>query len=248
MKRLFVNLLSLAMFLIVCLFTFNANAQEVKENEKVIFYAETPPSFPGGEEALSKYLAENIIYPKEAKEKGIEGKVYVQFVINSEGLVRDVKVIRGAGDSSLDEEAIRAVKDMPKWIHKKHELEAVSVQYTLPIVFKMDGKNNKDNDSVYTNVEEPAHFPGGDKALGDFLVKNIKFPNTEAYVRGKVYISFIVEKDGSLTNIKLFRGLFHPIDEEAIRVVKLMPKWIPGKHNGEIVRQQYTLPIVFEFR
>lgn len=104
------------------------------------------------------------------------------------------------------------------------------------------------NDSVYTKIDQPAHFPGGDKELGDFLVKNIKFPNDPADVQGKVYLSFIVEKDGSITNIKVLRGLYRPIDEEAIRVVKLMPKWISGKHNGKIVRQQYTLPIVFQLR
>lgn len=109
-------------------------------------------------------------------------------------------------------------------------------------------KDSKDNDSVYTNIDQPAHFPGGDKELADFLVENIKFPNDPADVQGKVYLSFIVEKDGSITNIKVLRGLYRPIDEEAIRVVKLMPKWIPGKHNGEIVRQKYTLPIKFELR
>lgn len=115
-----------------------------------------------------------------------------------------------------------------------------------PIVPNQEHNNDIDSMVAYTYVEESAHFPGGDKELADFLVKNIKFPNSEADVRGKVYLSFIVEKDGSLTNIKVLRGLYFPINEEAIRVVKLMPKWIPGKHNGEIVRQQYILPIKFE--
>ena len=143
MKRLFLNLSSLAFVLMVCFFTLNVNAQEGKENEKVYTYVENPPSFPGGEKAFSKYLAENIIYPKEAKEKGIEGKVYLQFVINEEGSVTDVKIIRKSVNSSLDEEAIRVVKNMPKWIPGKQNGKVVKVQFTLPIVFKLDGDKKK---------------------------------------------------------------------------------------------------------
>jgi len=143
MKRLFLNLSSLAFVLMVCLFTLNANAQEVKETEQVYVYVENPPSFPGGEKAFSKYLAENIIYPKDAKEKGIEGKVYLTFVIDNEGSVIDVKVIRGAGNASLDEEAVRVVKNMPKWIPGKQNGKVVKVQFTLPIVFKLDGDKKK---------------------------------------------------------------------------------------------------------
>ena len=117
-----------------------------------------------------------------------------------------------------------------------------------PIAPNQEYNNDIDSMVAYAYAEESAHFPGGDKELSDFLVENIKFPNDPADVQGKVYLSFIVEKDGSLTNIKVLRGLYRPIDEEAIRVVKLMPKWIPGKHNGKIVRQKYTLPIKFELR
>jgi protein TonB len=143
MKRFFVNLSSLAFVLMACLFTLNVNAQEVKEKKQIYTYVENPPSFPGGEKALSKYFVENIIYPNDAKEKGIEGKVYLQFVINSEGSVTDIKVIRGAGNTSLDEEAIRVVKTMPKWIPGKQNGKIVDVQFTLPIVFKLDGDKKK---------------------------------------------------------------------------------------------------------
>jgi len=78
------------------------------------------------------------------KEKGIEGKVYLQFVINSDGSVTDVKIIRGLGNTSLDEEAIRVVKNMPKWIPGKQNGKVVDVQFTLPIVFKLD-KDKKNN-------------------------------------------------------------------------------------------------------
>lgn len=144
MSRLFKNLLSLAAILIVCVFTLNVNAQEGKENERLYIYDERVPSFPGGEEALSKYLAENIIYPKEAKEKGIKGRVYLEFVINNDGSVTDVKVIRGAGNTSLDEEAARVVKNMPKWIPGKKGGKTVSGKFTLPVVFKLD-KDKKNN-------------------------------------------------------------------------------------------------------
>ena len=143
MKRLFLNLSSLAFVLMVCLFTLNVNAQEVKENEQV-YGSGDPPSFPGGDKALSKYLAESIIYPQEAKEKRIKGRVYLEFVINEEGSVTDVKVIRGTGNNSLDEEAVRVVKNMPKWIPGKKNGKAVSVKFTVPVEFKLT-KKKKNN-------------------------------------------------------------------------------------------------------
>lgn len=251
MKKLFLNLSSLAFVLMVCLFTLNVNAQEGKGTERVFTTVEDPPSFPGREKALSNYLAKNIIYPKDARDKGIEGKVYVSFIINKEGSVTDVKVIRGVG-KGLDEEALRAVQNMPKWIPGKQKGKKVSVQYTLPIVFKLD-KDEKLNDNselLYNNVDEPAKFPGGDEKLSEFLRTNIKYPNSakEDGTQGKVYIQFVVQKDGSLSEINLLKGIQKDCDEEAIRVVKLMPKWEPGKLKGEIVRVKFTLPIVFQLR
>lgn len=104
-----------------------------------------------------------------------------------------------------------------------------------------------DSNAVYTVVEQFPEFPGGDEARMLFLRKNIKYPRSaqEEGIQGTVYATFIVEKDGSLSDIKILRGLSSDINSEVIRVIKLFPKWIPGKQNGKIVRVQYNIPVRF---
>jgi len=100
---------------------------------------------------------------------------------------------------------------------------------------------------VYTVVEKQPAFPGGQDGYRKFLVENIKYPEEamKKAVTGTVYITFIVEKDGSVTNVKVLRGIGAGCDEEAVRVVKMMPNWIPGEEKGKPVAVQYNLPIKF---
>ena len=90
------------------------------------------PEFLGGDEKLFEYLANNITYPKEAKEKGIQGKVYVQFIVEKDGSISDVKVIKGIGDG-CDKEALRAINEMPRWKPGTQKGKPVRVRYNLPI-------------------------------------------------------------------------------------------------------------------
>lgn len=113
--------------------------EEVKEEvheEKVFTIVEDMPSFPGGDAALMKYLANNIKYPAIAKDAGIQGTVYVTFVVDEKGNVTDVKVLRSIG-GGCDEEAIRVVENMPKWKPGKQRGKPVKVQYNLPIRFTL---------------------------------------------------------------------------------------------------------------
>lgn len=117
-------------------------APEKTNNDKVVFQVvEQMPQFPGGDNGLFKYLAESIRYPVDAQESGIQGRVICQFIIDENGQVNDVKVVRSV-DASLDAEAIRVIKAMPKWTPGQQRGKSVSVQYTLPINFRLDaGKN-----------------------------------------------------------------------------------------------------------
>lgn len=108
---------------------------EVKE-EKIFVIVEEDPEFPGGTEALYKYLAENIKYPQEARDKGITGKVYVSFVIEKDGSVSRPRVLREIGGGCGDE-AVRVVMGMPKWIPGKQRGKPVRVQFNLPISFNL---------------------------------------------------------------------------------------------------------------
>lgn len=107
--------------------------EEVIVENEIFTIVENMPSFPGGEEALFKYLGNEMKYPQMAKDAGIQGTVYVTFVIGSDGKVKDVKVLRGV--KGLDDEAIRVVQKMPAWSPGKQRGKAVSVQYNLPIRF-----------------------------------------------------------------------------------------------------------------
>ncbi len=118
--------------------TVDYKAVEVQEEEEadapVFFIVEEMPVFPGGEEALRKYIAQSVKYPAIAQENGIQGRVFVAFVVNTKGEVTDVKIARGV-DPNLDKEAIRVVNSMPKWSPGKQRGKAVKVSYTVPINF-----------------------------------------------------------------------------------------------------------------
>jgi len=102
-------------------------------------------------------------------------------------------------------------------------------------------------EEIFVIVEQTPEYPGGDEARLNFLRNNIKYPQMarEAGIQGTVYVSFTVEKDGSITQVKVLRGIGGGCDEEAIRVTKMMPKWKAGKQRGKEVRVSYNMPIKF---
>ena len=103
---------------------------------KVFDVVEQMPSFPGGPSALMKYLSENVKYPVVAQENGVQGRVVVSFVVEKDGHITDVKVVRSV-DPTLDKEAARVVKSMPSWIPGKQNGSAVRVKYNVPVSFKL---------------------------------------------------------------------------------------------------------------
>ena len=111
--------------------------EEEEEEEVVFVVVEDMPEFPGGQQALFKYLSENVKYPVIAQENGIQGRVICQFVVNKDGNIVDVEVVRSGGDPSLDKEAVRVVKSMPKWKPGKQRGKAVRVKYTVPVNFRL---------------------------------------------------------------------------------------------------------------
>ncbi len=100
---------------------------------------------------------------------------------------------------------------------------------------------------IFLAVEDPPRFPGGEAARHTFIQENTRYPKTanEKNIQGTVYVTFVVEPNGSLSGIKVLRGIGGGCDEEAIRVVNSMPKWLPGKQKGQAVRVQINMPIKF---
>ena len=107
-----------------------------KVNDEVFDIVEIAPEFPGGVQELLKYLKDNIKYPQNAQDAKKEGRVIAQFVVTTDGSVADVKIVRGVYPS-LDEEAIRVIKSMPKWKPGTQDGKPINVRYTLPVMFKL---------------------------------------------------------------------------------------------------------------
>ena len=100
---------------------------------------------------------------------------------------------------------------------------------------------------VFDTVEQMPEYPGGMQAMIEFLQTNMKYPEDAAKqkVEGRVMVQFVVETDGSVSDVHVAKQVFPSLDAEAIRVVQAMPKWMPGKDKGKVVRVKYNLPIVF---
>jgi protein TonB len=121
---------------------------------------------------------------------------------------------------------------------------------------QMDGSSEEvpvpvqTDDEIFTFVEVMPEFPGGRDAMNTFIGKNLRYPADalEAKLQGTVFITFIVNKDGSISQIIVLRGVSPSLDKEAIRVVKSMPKWRPGSMNGKTVRTQFNLPVKFSLK
>ncbi len=224
----------------------------VKVSDDYVFpTVESAPIFPEGN--VSAWIAKRIKYPAAAQKNKIEGRVFIRFVIEKDGSVSTVEILRGV-DVSLDKEAIRVVKTMPKWIPGKEKGQSVRCSYQMPINFRLSKptaskvKELVDDDEIFAVVEVAPVFPAGN--VSAWVAKNIKYPVVaqKAGIEGRVYVKFVVEKDGSVSNIKIMRGVDPSLDREAVRVVKSMPKWTPGKQRGKAVRVSFDMPINFRLQ
>lgn len=111
---------------------------EIRAEDTIFDVVDEQAEFPGGMAAMREYLKKNMMYPAIAKDAGIEGKCYIRFIVNTDGSISDVRVLRGVSDCpQCDREALRVVKNMPKWAPGKVDGKAVRLNYTLPIVFKL---------------------------------------------------------------------------------------------------------------
>lgn len=218
---------------------------------EVFKVVEKMPEYPGGSTELLKFLAQNIRYPEMAKKENIQGMVVVQFIIGKDGAIIDPHVVQGIGGGT-NEEALRVVKMMSKWKPGLQKGQAVNVQFNLPIRFMLEGVvTEKKGDApreVFRVVEQMPAFPGGQGDLLEFLAENIKYPKVakDNGVEGMVVVEYIIEKDGSISNAQVVKGIGAGCDEEALRVVNAMPNWLPGKQRGQVVPVKFNLPIRFK--
>ncbi len=255
--------------------TIDCDCYWPKEGEVLLGVPEYMPSFPGGEMALMDYILEHLVYPQEAKDAGVEGRVFIGFVVMEDGSLGCFKVFRGLG-YGCDEAAMDVVRKMPKWKPGAQRGKPVQVPFVIPVNFKLEDKmvQVKDNkpvsalnegvlvaeyvspmtdvvedpeNEVYQIVEQMPQFPGGVSLMMEYVREHTVYPEEAKRkgIQGRVYVSFVVETDGSISNAKVLRGIGNGCDEEAVRVVESMPKWSPGVHKGETVRVSYQIPLLF---
>ena len=224
-------LLTIPLFALLLFANCKSNGQEKKSSSEQTVKTETPAAT--GNTITFKLSDGTYLSVPEPFEINVDGQQYYL----------DLNSIKNDTTLMLGNHEFYAVKN-------HDERNSLSV--------KIDGKDFdinfaggilKDDSKIYTDAVEVApEYPGGYNAMFDFISKNVKYPkeSKEKGIEGRVYVQFVVEKDGSLNEITVLRGVSEDIDAEAIRVVKAMPNWKPGMNEGKTVRVQYVLPFNFK--
>ncbi len=230
------------------------------------------PIFPGCEDAIDKkacfqekmqaHIRKNFHYPEAAQEQGIQGRVSAIFRINPEGSIVDIKM-RGPHEL-LEEETERILAKLPRMQPGKHEGKTVQVPFSIPITFRLQGNDEQEVSKQrgerigvpFASVDEVPVFPGCEDAddkracFNEQIVKHIKkhfnYPKKaqELGVQGRVSVIFVIGKDGIITDIGK-RGPHELLENEAVRIIERLPKMQPGKHEGEVVKVPFSIPITF---
>jgi protein TonB len=218
------------------------------------------PAVPvGGVETYAQYLADNQRYPTAALQRGVQGTVPVTFVVEKTGVISNVTVAQPL-DPELDQEAVRLIKGGPKWTAAQHRGAKVRQRVTIPVSFAIPAAEPGATAATATagvaapsgatlvKPDEPARPVGGTEAFFTWVQENQKYPvlARQRKVEGRVMMEFIVEKDGSLVEPKVIKRLGSGLDEEALRLIKMAPKWTPARYKGQPMKQKMVLPVVFQ--
>ncbi len=228
--------LSKLLLLVFAILSYSSFSQTEPKEEEVFIVVEQMPEYPGGTEARNKFISDSLIYPPQAIDKGVEGRVYVHFVIEKDGSISNVEVLRGIG-SGCDEEAVRVVSLFPKWNPGIQKGKEVGVSYNLPIQFKL-----------LSVLDKAPEYPGGELAMYKYIGQNIIYPSNaiENGIEGTVVVAFTVMPNGDISNIKVIRSIETSLDNEAKRLIENMPAWNPGIINEQAIKTTYKLPITFK--
>ena len=270
----------------------SVDSDTLKLEEEIFKVVEKMPLLEGcqdkecSDKKLIDFVVKNITYPIDARQNGIQGRVFVQFVVEKNGKLSDIKIARdiggGCGDAAMA--VVHKMNEEINWIPGNQGGEDVRVSYVLPITFKMaedivvPSSSNAvvfpppppppappvaslaslHYDSIFNVVDKMPLFDGcqtkecSDEKFLAFLMKNLKYPAEaiEKGIEGRAFVQFVVEKNGSIGDIRLARGLGHGINEASIAVIEKMNedkiRWTPGMKNGINVRVLYTAPITFK--
>jgi|GEM_PF-868102 len=213
-----------------------------EEGGEVAYYPySTPARYPGGDDSLRVFLGRSV--KKELMADSVVKKVNVGFRVNRDGTLSNISVVNPQ-DSVLNREAIRVISAMPKWIPATEDGEAVSAVKTQGITF---GKHKIQDTGASIIAERMPSFRNGTTDVDRYFASRMVYP-AEAKARrveGTVIVKFIVDIDGKVIQPRIMKGIGSGCDEEALRLVREMPKWEPGTQNGKPVAVWFVLPIRF---
>lgn len=233
--------------LLGCAMFINSVKAQNKDRKVYDFVSvQQQPAYPGGIAKFYAYIANEIKYPEEAEKNKTHGKVFLSFVVEKDGSLTDIAVIRGLSRET-DIEAVRVFKKSPKWNPAMQDGKPVRVKYNMAINFDSAKAGNEKKAGIINRDAKTPQNNDGIKGLYSYLAKNIKYP-AEAQknnTQGKVGLAFNVEEDGSLSDITVTKSLSKETDAEAIRVLKNAPKWATTQNN-ELVRTQYNINVNFD--
>ena len=218
------------------------------------------------DEAAARRAAMDQVTELSAREKKKEAKVERKEVVKQEQVERVVEKVKSSvkftapvikkddevkpedelktQDELMESKAAIGTFDVKGNDESGEVLKAKEVIATEPV------KPKEEENKVFDVVEQMPSYPGGNGALMQYLSSHIKYPviAEENGIQGRVICTFVVERDGSITDVRIAKSVYPSLDKEAMRVVSSMPKWIPGKQNGSAVRVKYTLPVTFRLQ
>jgi bla regulator protein blaR1 len=256
----------------------NPQLQNVQNNIDVPFaVADEIPIFPGCEgegdsrgcfqKMLQKHISKNFRYPEEAQKLGIQGRVSIIFIIDQDGNTTNIR--KRGPHKLLEAEAERIITLLPKMTPGKHDGKTVNIPFSIPIAFKLDSdsveqkkefKNAQDDmDIPFAIVDEVPVFPGCEndddkrgcfqESMREHIRKNFRYPEEaqKLEIQGRVSVIFVMDKKGDITNVRV-KGPHKLLEDEAVRIISLLPSMKPGKQKGKEVNVPFSIPITFKLQ
>ena len=234
-----------------------------RNDDAILSYSmlEKLPEFPGGDQAMNDWMEHNVVYPEKALKDGTEAILVVDFVVRSDGSICDAKVnYPDSREKMFVKEAVRLFESMPKWKPATSKGKTVNARFTKPVSFRI--KNLKRDCNIvlrnpYMNwLNEPykmssvpklPEYPGGSEAMYKWIADNTIYPAeaVKAKIEGKVIVEFVISETGSVEDPKIKKGVTASLDNEALRLIRSMPRWEPGYNRGNPVKTTFVVPVTF---
>lgn len=246
------NIRSIVFLLIAALLIGGFLAYKVhqqKMEEEKLAYMEAQELAKLRDQLKEKKEDKPVVQPKVEPKKEIpevrETQKFTAPVIKKDELVKEENQVKQMDD--LDKKVAVGVKDQEGV--KDRTVEAIRNDIAVNTPPKEEVKQQV-VEKIFDVVEVPPTFPGGEGQLRAWLAANTKYPPVaeDNGIQGRVIVQFVVERDGSVSNVNVVRGVDPSLDKEAARVVRSMPKWTPGKQNGQAVRARFNVPVVFKLQ